>query len=126
MSTIRYRHSVNVWRRTASSSDDTYGRPIPGTAEVVATVPAWVQALSQQERTDLSEGGAVRLDCLIFVDPPSVGLSEADALETVAGGGQAGGDFHYIDSIEDPDGTGSHLEVYTRLVKDVEAALVAT
>ncbi len=127
MSDIPYPHRVNIWRRTDPGTpvEDAYGRDLPGAPTIVATVPAWIQALSQREATDLLEGGAVKLEYTVFMDPPSVGLAESDALETVEGGGQVAGVFHRIESIEDPDGTGDHFEIYTCHVKGVEAALVA-
>jgi len=124
MSDIPYPHQVNIWRRSTATGEDQWGRDIPGAPVLVDTVPAWVQALDQQERTDLTEAGAVRLDCLIFMDPPAVGLAESDAIETVAGGGQIDDVWHRISRIEAPDGTGDHFEIYTVVVKDVEQALV--
>lgn len=124
---IAYPHQVRVWRNAESdgSVEDAYGRTVPGAPAIVATVPAWIQHATEQEATRLDEAGAVRTAYLVFMPVPSVGLSQSDALETLAGGGQIDGVVHQIDAIEDPDGTGHHLEVLTTVVRSVEEALQA-
>lgn len=127
MSDITYPHRVRIWRRTDPGVpvEDTWGRDTLGAPTIVATVGAWIQALSQREATDLTEGGAVKLEYTIFMDIPSVGLAESDALQTIEGGGQPEGEWHRIEAIENPDGQTDHLEIYTCRVKSVEDALVA-
>lgn len=121
---IPYPHLVEIWRQSqGSGSEDAYGRSVPGDPVMVEESPAWIQHLTEQEVTDLTEGGAVRTDHLVFMPVPTVGLSQGDALRTLAGGGQEAGVAHQIIAIENPDGTGEHLEVYTIVRKSVEDIL---
>lgn len=122
---IFYPHRVEIVRRTPSAAEDAWGRPIPGATVTVATSTAWIQAASQTEQTQLDEAGAVRNEYTVFLPAPAVGLSEGDALRTLESGGQTAGILHQIVGIEDPDGTGHHLEVRTVVIEDVAATLIS-
>lgn len=119
MSNIPYPHSVTIIRPSGSASEDEMGRPVHDESEH-ATVAAWVQIKSAREQSQLTmSGGPTIADHTVFMEASDITAS--DYLVTIAGGGQIDGVVHRIVGIRDPDGTGDHLELDTRVVREVGA-----
>lgn len=101
---IPYPHSVAVARRH-SSTPDGWGRPGLTDFVFLRTSPAWVQTLTAQEQSLLTQAGVTDAQYTVFL--PSQDITGADRMAW-------GSRLLEIIDVNDPDGTGDHLEVVCR------------
>ena len=113
MSEIEYPHLVVILRAFDTGVLDGYGRPLlTDFVPIEGDVPAWVQQLGMHEQQLLSQAGAEHVSHRIFMDPTDVTPGDMIRWAGLR-------DFELLE-VNDPDGTGHHLEIIASEIVPVQ------
>jgi hypothetical protein len=102
--------STVVIERVTNGAEDDYGMPAQTWAAYGDPVAASVQPIDVTELPQLSQGGPVASDHVIFMLPP--GPHEGDRIRFEPDDGR----MYQVDGVRDAAGVGHHLEVDAHMV----------